>query len=186
MPAGGWASRRRARRSISRSSRARCRRPVPAPPAPSSVAATAGVRMGMRAARKVPIHDCRAALAGGRRTIFECAVSGNLGERPLHRDGAAQPCACTPVAQLRRAITSGWPRSAGSGCHNALRAAGCPGFALPFQTWYDQTPMLCWAAVRAASSSADMVQALARVKRNRKKSVMHILTRFCTRPGLRP
>ena len=127
MPAGGWASRRRARRSISRSSRARCRRPVPAPPAPSSVAATAGVRMGMRAARKVPIHDCRAALAGGRRTIFECAVSGNLGERPLHRDGAAQPCACTPVAQLRRGITSGWPRSAGSGCHNALRAAGCPG-----------------------------------------------------------
>jgi len=55
---------------------------------PAPAAATAGGRMGMRAAqRERPRRDA--------------------GSGPLHRDADAQPA--RPMAQMRRAITSGCP-----------------------------------------------------------------------------
>ena len=44
-----------------------------------------------------------------------------VGAWPLRRRAA-----WTPVAQVRGAMTAGWPKSAVSGCHNALRAGPVP------------------------------------------------------------
>jgi hypothetical protein len=91
-------------------------RPMPAasPGArrPQPVAATTSVRMGMRAGRKASASMiCAGPVGGGGRSFPVRRASGKVGEWPLHRDANAEPCACTPVAQSRQAITSpcsGW------------------------------------------------------------------------------
>jgi len=80
------------------------RRAAHDPAAPSrrlrSVAATAGVRMGMCAGRRAPRPG----------TSASSHFTG-MAARSLRARGAGAP-----------AITAGWPTSAGSGCHNALHA----------------------------------------------------------------
>jgi hypothetical protein len=76
---------------------------------PWSVAATAGRADGdARRAEGACGHDC----GGGRRNAHRCVA---IQER--------RPCACAPVARLRRVIASVCPKSAGRRCHNAHPAA---------------------------------------------------------------
>ena len=78
---------------------------------PRSVAAPAGARMGMRGGAEGGCMNGLRGAAGGSQAI--APSSGNVGERPLHRDAGA------PAARLRRAVLPcAWIR-----CHNALRAA---------------------------------------------------------------
>jgi len=95
---------RTSRRPTSRSSRAPCRppvprarrpRPSPRPPAGGWGCAPRGGRCIHWFARGWPMD----------RTAWR-RESGNVGERPRHRDADAQPARATG---LRRAIPSGWP-----------------------------------------------------------------------------
>ena len=94
-----------------------------APAAHGSVAVTAGVRTGMRGAEGTASMVCAGRSAGG--TSFfagmpapactpvaqwrgtACHETGNVGGRPLQRDGDAQ--AGTPAARVRRAILPAGP-----------------------------------------------------------------------------
>jgi hypothetical protein len=85
-------------------------RPLPGgrPPRPRPVAATAGARTG----------DARGAEGGRIRYL------GRAGRRAATSPGCRR-AACMPVALVRWAIPSGWPKSAGSRCHNALSRRPC-------------------------------------------------------------
>jgi hypothetical protein len=91
-----------------------CDNAHPAARCPPPVAATAGALVGMRAARRAPdmyVH------AGRRRTSPLSATSAHS------HFTATPPCACTPVARLRRANRCRCPKVAGSRCQRASRSS---------------------------------------------------------------
>jgi hypothetical protein len=96
-------------------------RPVPAPAAPRSVAATARRAEGVRGGRRGLSRSVRAVTSPGCRRA-----------------------ACTPVARLRRGIASRWAVLAGSGCHDAHPAARCRRPVPPPAVWRRRPPAGGW------------------------------------------
>ena len=62
------------------------------------------------------------AAEGRRKLLGKPCHTSRMGGNNAH----PAPAVGAPPPALRRAIASGWPRSAGSRCHNALRAARSP------------------------------------------------------------
>ena len=85
---------------------ARRRRPVPAPAAPGPPPRPPARGWGCAAGGRRRGHDRRGA---GRPMARRCAVPGNV--RRAATSPGRRRAACTPVAQVRRAIPSGWPKS---------------------------------------------------------------------------
>jgi len=107
---------------IAGASRSLRRRPVTAPRRPRSGAAPGGARMGIRGrAEGAASMMCWAGPVRGVRS----SPRRDWGRRRAAVSPGRRRAACTPVAQVRRAVTSGWPKSVGSGCHNALCTARC-------------------------------------------------------------
>ena len=105
---------------------------------PRSVAATAGVRMGMRAGRRVLPPWFARGRPGGRRTILPARRHPGASPRPRHRDADAQPArpwrGCAG-RYFRLAGLGGITRFAPPRCQPASLAARGPSPRPPAGGW---------------------------------------------------